>query len=292
MTDTTVQQYMQRETPEMEAKRLALLEEWKNLTSQAPETMPEYQVAGLSNDQKRAAQMAREGIGAYQPYFDEAHGMMSQAGSAKYDPNAATEYMNPYQKQVTDKALEEMNRQAQIQMQGVSAGAAKAGAFGGSRFGVQSAELGRNLANVQGAQILKDYSQNYSQAQTAAMQAFQNQQARAFSAGQGLASLGTATQAAGQGDTSFLWNSGANLRDYNQKTLDAQRQNQQMYNLEPYQRLASYSDVLNKTPSAQMGYTQTSAPSPSFLGQAAGLATAGIGAYRMANSPSSQWGQP
>lgn len=290
MADTTVQQYMQRETPEMEAKRLALLEDYKKLTSQAPETLPEYQVADLSEDQKNASQMARQGIGAYQPYFDEARGMMSQAGSATYDPNSATAYMNPYQEQVTQKALAEMTRQGQIQMQGVAGQAARAGAFGGSRFGVQQAELGRNLADVQGAQILKDYSQNYSQAQQAAMSAFQNQQARAFSSGQGLASLGSAAQGAGQADTSFLFNSGANLQNFNQKTLDAQRQNQQMYNMEPYQRLASYSDILNKTPSAQIGYNQTTAPTPSFLGQGIGLATAGIGAYRMANSPSSQWG--
>jgi len=291
MADTTTQQYMQRETPEMEAKTLALLEDYKKLTSQAPEALPLYQVADLSDDQKRAAQMAREGIGAYQPYFDEAHGMMSQAGTAKYDPNSATAYMNPYQEQVTQKALQEMNRQAAIQQQSVSAGAAKAGAFGGSRFGVQQAELGRNLADVQGRQILSDYSNNYSQAQQAAMSAFQNQQARAFSAGQGLQSLGSAAQTAGQADTSFLSNSGATLQNFNQKTLDAQRMNQQMTNLEPYQRLAAYSDILNKTPSAQIGYNQTTAPSPSIISQGAGLLTAGIGAYRMANpSPSSQWG--
>ena len=194
--------------------------------------------------------------------------------------------MNPYQKQVTDQAIQEMNRQAAIQNQGVAAQAARAGAFGGSRFGVQQAELGRNLADVQSARIMQDYSQNYSQAQQAAMNAFQNQQARLQSAGQGLASIGQGMAGLGQqesalaqGDTSFLYNMGANLQGQNQKVLDAQRMNQAMYNAEPYQRLSYYADILNKTPSGQMGMTQTTQPSPSPFSQIAGLGIAGLGVY-------------
>jgi hypothetical protein len=292
MADTTTQQYITREPEWMEAYRRALIEDVKGVTGKKPEKLPEYEVAGLSPEQQQAAKMARAGIGVYKPYLQQAGnymdtaGQMMVGGTQSYDPNAVTQYMNPYQQQVTQNAIAEMNRQAAIQQQGVSAGAAKAGAFGGSRFGVQQAELGRNLADVQSARILQDYSQNYSQAQQAAMNAFQNQQARMQSAGQGLgaigqgiAGLGQQESALSQGDTSFLYNMGANMQGQNQKVLDAQRMNQAMYNAEPYQRLSYYADILNKTPSGQMGMTQTTQPSPSPFSQIAGLGIAGLGAY-------------
>jgi hypothetical protein len=299
MADITTQQYITREPEWMEKLRRAFLEDVKERTGKAPTKLPTYSVAGLSPEQQEAAKMATAGIGAYKPYLEQAGGMMGTgagmmaAGTQSYDPNSATAYMNPYQKQVTEQAIQEMNRQAAIQNQGVTAQAAKAGAFGGSRFGVQQAELGRNLADVQSARIMQDYSQNYSQAQQAAMNAFQNQQARMQSAGQGLASigqgiagLGQMSSALSQGDTSFLYNMGANLQGQNQKVLDAQRMNQALYNAEPYQRMSYYADILNKTPSGQMGMTQTTAPTPSPFSQIAGLGIAGLGAYNMTKN----WG--
>jgi hypothetical protein len=132
------------------------------------------------------------------------------AGAQAYDPNSVFAYMNPYQQAVTQNAVAEMGRQAQIQQQQMSAQAVKSGAFGGSREGVQRAELGRNLADIQSRRVLEDYFANYSQAQQAAMNAFANQQARtqnagnlAIGAGQlgvtGAAQAGQLQQAAGQG---------------------------------------------------------------------------------------------
>jgi hypothetical protein len=308
-TNTTTQTYVTKEPDWMEALRQGLIADVKDVTAQ-PQQVAEYQVAGLSPEQQRAVQMAKEGIGAYKPYLNQAGSTYGQAGdmygsavgaalagTQAYDPNMVNQYMNPYQEAVTQNAMKEMQRQAAIQQQGVSAQASKAGAFGGSRFGVQQAELGRNLADVQGSKILQDYSQNYSQAQTAAMNAFQNQQARTqaagqmmLGAGQGLAGLGTnysnlgqQEQALSQGDTSFQYNMGANLQGLNQKVLDANRLNQAMYNAEPYQRLSYYADILNKTPSGQQGMTATTAPNPSPFSQIAGLGIAGLGAAR-------QWG--
>lgn len=309
MAETTTQEYVTREPAWMEALRQGLLADVKDVTSTA-QTVPEYQVAGLSPEQTRAFQMAKEGIGSYKPFLEQAGGSFGQAGgmytgaagmgmagAQMYDPNMAQSFMNPYQAAVTQKAMEEMNRQAAIQQQGVSAQAVKGGAFGGSRFGVQQAELGRNLADIQSKRILEDYAGNFSQAQQAAMNAFQNQQARTqaagqmmLGAGQGIAGLGTSyanlgqqTQALGQGDTSFQYNLGANLQALNQKQLDAQRLNQAMYNAEPYQRLSYYADILNKTPSGQQGMTMTTAPSPSPFSQIAGLGIAGLGAYNLFN---------
>lgn len=303
MADTTTQTYVVGEPDWMVAYRQGLIQDAQALTQQQL-TPAYYQVAGMSPEQTSAVDMATQGIGAYQPYLSQAGNLMNAgagmtaAGTQSYDPNSVGGYMNPYQSLVTQNALAEMNRQAQIQQQGVAAQAVKAGAFGGSRFGVQQAELGRNLAQVQGQQILQDYSQNYSQAQQAAMNAFQNQQARLQTAGQtlgslgqGIAGLGQQAQAQSQSDTSFLYNLGADLQGQQQKVLDASRMNQQLANMQPYQQLSYYADILNKTPSGQQGMTATTQPTPSPFSQIAGLGIAGLGLYNAANKAgSSLWG--
>jgi hypothetical protein len=309
MAEVTTQEQIVREPEWMEAYRKGLIEDVRDVTKTAV-PVAEYQVAGFAPEQVTALQLARQGIGAYQPYLQQAGGAYGQAagayqtgaglgmmGASEYNPYSAGSYMNPYQEAVTQKALEEMNRQAAIQRQGVAAQAVRGGAFGGSRYGVQQAELGRNLADVQSQRIFQDYAQNYSQAQQAAMSAFQNQQARmqnagamAMNAGQGIAglgqqyaNLGQMTSALGQGEASFQYNLGQNVQQQNQRELEAQRMNQMLYNQEPYQRLSYYGDILNRTPSGQSTTTQTSAPSPSPFSQIAGVGLAGLGAYNMFN---------
>jgi len=260
--------------------------------------LAEYKVAGMSPEQREAITMAREGIGAYEPYMEQAGKAYGQAGglyagtTGAYDPSSADAYMNPYQAAVTQRAVEEMSRNADIQQQGLASQAVKAGAFGGSRFGVQQAELGRGLADIQSQRIMQDYSQNYSQAQQAAMGAFQNQQARAQSSAAGIAGLGTSTaalgqqtSALGQGDTSYLYNMGQKLQTQNQTGLEATRLNQEQISNAPYQQMSYYQDVLNKTPSGQTQTSTTSAPAASPISQLIGGATVALGAYNAYNRP-------
>ena len=289
--DVTRQEVVTREPQWMEDLRFKYLQRVSDLTEKQL-TPAEYKVAGLSPEQKQAVIMAQQGIGSYAPYLEQAGKAYGQAGglyagtTGAYDPNSAQAYMNPYQAAVTQRAVEEMSRNAAIQQQGVAAQAVKAGAFGGSRFGVQQAELGRGLADIQSQRIMQDYSQNYSQAQQAAMNAFQNQQARAQASaagiaglGQQTANLGQQTSALGQGDVSFMYNMGQNLQGQTQKELEATRLNQQQAAYAPYQQMSYYGDVLNRTPSGQTSTTQTSAPSASPLSQVAGLGVTALGAY-------------
>lgn len=139
--------------------------------------LPSYGMAGMA-----AAEYGRTAAEAATGYGDVA-AALGLSGAQAYDPRSVVSYMNPYQEEVTRRAVDEMSRQAQIQQNQLSSQAVRAGAFGGTREGVQRAELSRNLADVQSKRILEDYYANYTQAQTAAMQAFANQQARAQSAG-------------------------------------------------------------------------------------------------------------
>jgi hypothetical protein len=121
-------------------------------------------------------------------------------GSARtYDPNAAVNYMNPYQQEVTQQALGEMRRQADIARQGQAAQAVGAGAFGGTREGVQRAEFERNVQDQMQQRIMQDYAQNYMQAQQAAMQGFESQQGRQLAGSQALGQAAMQYGQLGQG---------------------------------------------------------------------------------------------
>jgi hypothetical protein len=140
--------------------------------------LPQYGIAGM-NAAQNAGQAATNAVSGY----GDMAARLGIAGAQSYNPNSAAAFMNPYQQQVTQNSITEMNRQAQIQSVNNASAANRAGAFGGSRFGVQEAETNRNLAEVQSKKIFEDYAANYNQAQTASMNAFQNQQARAQTAG-------------------------------------------------------------------------------------------------------------
>ena len=115
-------------------------------------------------------------------------GIKGAAGS--YDPTRAKAFMNPYQQGVTQEALKEMRRQADIGTQKQAADAVQAGAFGGTREGVQRAEYERGVQDLMSQRIMQDYANNYQQAQAASQQAFESQQARQLAGGQALGQAG------------------------------------------------------------------------------------------------------
>jgi hypothetical protein len=109
-----------------------------------------------------------------------------------YDPASAQAFMNPYQQQVIDESIKQINRQGAQANEALDTQAIRAGAFGGGRDAVMKAEMQRNLAEAKNAAITNALSQGYGASQQQAMQAFQQQQANQLAQGQGL------NQAAGQ----------------------------------------------------------------------------------------------
>lgn len=105
------------------------------------------------------------------------------AGASAYDPNRVGQFMDPYQQLVTQQKLQELQRQADIGQQSLSAQAVKAGAFGGSREGIQREELRRNLMTQQNQVLAQDASNNFNQAQAASINTFQNDAGRLQNAG-------------------------------------------------------------------------------------------------------------
>jgi hypothetical protein len=192
-------------------------------------------------------------------------------------------YMSPFTNLALEPQLREAGRRSAMEGQQMAGQAARAGAFGGSRFGLMEAERQRNL----GQQQADIYGRGM---QTAFEQARQAQQ---FGADLGLRGAGMGLQAAGQlgqlGQTQFGQQKdiiqGQLSAGAQQQALEQQRlgqayqdfQNQRQY---PYQQLAFMSDMLRGLPLSQQTQTMYQAP-PSTASQLAGLGTAAYGAYKM-----------
>ena len=250
-----------------------------------PLTVPDQQVVGFTPTQQAGMQFAGQGIGAYQPYLDAATaGMTAGLGTigagaqtlagAQYEPTAERmkQFMDPYQQQVTQEAMREMDRQAQMAQNQLGGQAAQAGAFGGSRFGVQQAEQGRNLQDIKSRRIFEDMSRNYQQA----MQASQVANQQRAQAGQVFGQLGQATQgvagamaglggqrqAMGQSDVSQLMGIGGMQQQLQQQGYDVGRQNILQAQQMPFTQLSYGQQMLQGlTPGAGTSQ-QTLAPMP------------------------------
>lgn len=121
-----------------------------------------------------------------------AGGIGALTGAAqRYQPQMAQDFMNPYQQSVIDESLRQINRQGDIARQNLQSQFARAGAFGGSREGIQRAELERALSEQRNAAIVGGLQQGYNTAQQQAMQSFEQQQGRQLGAGQAITAGGT-----------------------------------------------------------------------------------------------------
>jgi hypothetical protein len=142
--------------------------------------------AGAGYQSALAAQQA-----AQQPGFGTAAAALGQGigalgGAAqRFTPGDVQGFMNPYQQQVIDESLRQINRQGDIARQNLQAQAVRSGAFGGSREGVQRAELERGLSEQRNAAITGALSQGYQSATQQAQQAFEQQQQRQLAQAQG-----------------------------------------------------------------------------------------------------------
>lgn len=227
MPEVTTQTQYVREAPQIEAYKIGLLDLAKR-RAEVPIDLsrPEltYQVADLSPQQRKAAEMYEAGLGSYRPFLEEAYGTIGEGvdttrqglgfadeaadlarlapgtadaaaagmtgiaqgltGQTAYDPNQAQAFMDPYQQLVTRQAMAELDRAAAPQRQQIDDAALAAGAFGGSRRTLARSEFERNLADIKSKRIAEDLSRNYMQALGGSMQADEAAKARALQAGQ------------------------------------------------------------------------------------------------------------
>ena len=96
-----------------------------------------------------------------------------------FDPSSVSQYFNPYEDAAVQQALTDIRRQGDIAGNQQNAAAVQAGAFGGSRQGLQSAELGRNVLEQQGRTAAGMRQAGFQNAMQQAQGDFANQQQRA-----------------------------------------------------------------------------------------------------------------
>ena len=258
---------IQREAPEIEARKLALYDEAIDLAS-VPIPVPEFQVAGASPLQQEQFEMARSLAGRGQQAFVE--GIASVLGTqqlALQGPDIAR-FMNPYQSYVTD----EINRQAEIGRNQLANQAIQSGAFGGGREGVAMGELETGRIRSIGEAQRQGYE--------SAVRAAQTQQGQLLTAGlQGAAELGrlgTAQAQTGAVAAQEMARAGAVQQQLAQQALTAQRQTEVARAYEPYQRIEFQKGIMTALPTAASTVTQTTGPGVDPLAKAA---STGLGAY-------------
>ena len=236
-----------------------------------PLKVPLQEVAGLSPTQVSAMNLAQQGIGSFQPFLQAAQaaqaaglgtlgaGAQTVAG-AEFVPTEATldRFRDPYQKAVTDEAIKEIDRQQQIAENRLAGQAVRAGAFGGSRFGVAQSELARNAADLKSRRIFEDLSRNFQQAQAAARAANQQrlqagqvfgQLGRATSGiGGAMAGLGAQQQALQGRDVGQLLGIGGLQQQQAQRQLDVNTANLAAIENAPFQQLSAGAGILQQLP--------------------------------------------
>ena len=236
-----------------------------------PLKVPLQEVAGLSPTQVSAMNLAQQGIGSFQPFLQAAQaaqtaglgtigaGAQTVAG-AEFVPTKETldQFRDPYQMDVTREALKEIDRQQQIAENRLAGQAVRAGAFGGSRFGVAQSELARNAADLKSRRIFEDLSRNFQQAQAAARAANQQrlqagqvfgQLGRATSGiGGAMAGLGAQQQALQGRDVGQLLGIGGLQQQQAQRQLDVNTANLAAIENAPFQQLSAGAGILQQLP--------------------------------------------
>ena len=248
-----------------------------------PLGLPGIQIAGTDPLTARAAELGEQMVGQAQPFLQGAANQSLAAqqaltsGLGFLQPESISRFQDPFQDQVIDVAMRELNRQADMRRAGAAQQAIRSGAFGGSREGVQRAETERGLQQVKGDTLSKLLSQGFGQALKASQEAgrLSGGLGQAFGTLAGTTSdIGRLQQALGQADISQLTQLGALRQRQQQAELDAQRANLLQQAQEPFTRLQLGQNLLQGMPSASIPSTFTQATQP-----AANPFLQGIGAY-------------
>jgi len=301
-----VQEYINREAADIEARKLGLMDSAKALIESGYE-IPDYILADLTQDQKDALTLAQQGIGAYKPFLTQAEQAVQQGlGTTGYAASqlagiggAPTQaeldaYMNPFQQSVIDATMSELDKQGALAQQNLATQAQQAGAFGGSRFGVQEAELGGNLQDARARALAQLNMQNFGQAQAGVQNQLERERLAALGIGalgqqqaqlgSGLASLGAQTQGLAQQDVSNLLNIGGMQQQFAQQQEDVRRRNLLEDRMQPYQQLGFLSDIYQGAPTSSQvmsvgGAGTGASPLQQAIGTGVGM-LAGIGGLK------------
>ena len=258
-----------------------------------------YDGSKFTPDEQRAQQILRDSADNYQQYLDASYDMAEQLGQG-YEPTAredlvggeftidqAQPFLDIYQR-AQDASIDELQRQTARQNAQNRATAARSGAFGGSRLGIQEAltqsEGARGAADLRAqaaAQGLQFAGQRFDAdrearfaAEDRARSAFETEEASRLRATEALQGFAPLSQALADQAASGLFTSGQAQRELDQRALDlayADYVEQRQY---PYDQINYALGVLQGTPydtrNISLTQGQQFIQSPSIYGQTIG----------------------
>ena len=220
-------------------------------------------VAGEDPLQTQAINLARSGVGSFQPFLQGAQRAVT-AQEGLTGPQAFQQFMSPFQQQVIDTTLADFDRQSALGRQNIRDQAVTSGAFGGGREGVALGEFEAGNLRNRASLLAQLQQQGFTQANQLAQNAFR-QQGNLAAQQMGLSNFQRGSL--GQ-DISALGNLGAFRQGLTQSQLAADQAAARTAAFEPQQRLQQYGAGL----SGLAGFGGVAPPIPQ--GGASPLATA------------------
>ena len=216
--------------------------------------------APFTAEQEQAMQGISGLVGGSKPYYEEALDIY-RTGAEKFTPEAAQEYMSPYQRAVTDIEKREAQKvferdiMPRFEQQAVQAG----GMSGlGSRAAIQAGQLGQAQMQQMGDIEAKGLQRAYMDAQ----RGFAAQKARERAAATDIARTGPEMLRTGLTELGALETVGEKRQQQGQNVLDelySRYQEEQQY---PQKALSEYAGMVYGSPYAAMPQTTTTAPAP------------------------------
>lgn len=228
----------------------------------------------MGDNERRAASLAAQSVGAYQPDMMKARGAL-EAGSTRFTDADIQSYMNPYIKGALDPVAREARLEGARRRNEIAGQASSMDAWSGSRSALMLAEQDRNTQQ----QVSDIYGKGYASAFESGAQRWADDMNRQVQIGgeyMKLAGLGSDLATA---DFSRLMESGEVQRYVDQLKKDFDYQ-QFVEKRDWSGKNAAYlTDVLRGLKGSYSEKTKTSSSGGSPLGQVLGAAATIAGAY-------------
>ena len=242
------------------------------------------QVAGQNALQTEASSLAGSGVGAYQPYLNQAGAFDTTAGNqagtaAGYTgPQGYEPFRSPYQEDVINATLAAYDTQAGTGITNIGLNAAMSGNLGGGREGVQRAQYQSDSDINRAVLEAKMRNEGFTQSNQFANQAFDQNLKLSDQYGQfGDTQRNMATQIGNlqSGDINQLGKIGGFNQLQDQALLDAQTEKNRLETYEPYERLGTYGSGVASlfSGNSPFGNQSTVTPNPTPLQTALGTAS-------------------
>lgn len=259
------------ESPEVQAMQSQLLSRAQTIADRPYEAYTGQRVAGLSENERQASELARTGSTEAKSYLDQAGEKASSVQSFK-DADLST-YMNPYTESVLQPQLREAGRSYESQRATLLN--SKAGAWGGDRAAFAESELNRNYME----NVTDITAKTHSDAFDKATQLWSQDQNRALNASNALRAVGNDVSKLNTQQIQDLMATGQTERLLEQANLDfdyqqfVEARDWSVTNLQPLLQ------ALSASKGGSITKTQTADGNSNAVGQAIGAATTIAGMY-------------